>query len=60
MLRGKRVKVIKFPKENMTKPRWLLKLKNMDKMQVLNRVFAFLMLLAGIAVAGFIVYKMNQ
>jgi len=54
------MKVLKFPKDKITKPRWWMKIRNMDKTQILNRIFSFFVLLAGLAIAGFVVYKMNQ
>lgn len=54
------MKVLKFPKDKMTKPRWWLKIRNMDKSQILNRIFSFACLILGIALVGFIVYKMNH
>lgn len=54
------MKVFKFPEDKITKPRWWMKIRNIDKVQTLNRILSFFILLVGVIIVIFVVYKMNQ
>lgn len=54
------MKIIQFPKERLTKPRWYLKYKNINKKRWLKLVWHSLPVLLALALVGFILFKLNH
>lgn len=54
------MKVLKFPKEKTTKPRWIMWVRNADKRQMFNKVLSFLSLTTGILIILYVIYTLNK
>lgn len=52
-------KVIKFPSHRVKRPRWLMRIRNVQKANIVNFLISLVSVLVGLAIVGFMVHKMN-
>lgn len=52
-------KLLKFPEHKITKPRWLMSFRNMDKSNVFNFTCSLISVVFCVILIGFMIYRIS-